>query len=127
MKGAEVDNAPSMRTSWRALCGGREPMSELTDRVRKMLAQAQVFARDTPFEAVARTRQVLHLIEESLSNDQVVERKVLEGQRALAAARLLKYDDILATWQENSRLRGERFVAQERYVLSHPLRDQTKV
>ena len=38
-------------------------MSELTDSVRKMLSQAQVFARDTPFEAVSRARQATKLVE----------------------------------------------------------------
>jgi hypothetical protein len=100
-------------------------MSELTDRVRKMLAQAQVFAKDTPFEAVARVKQALAVVDESLVS-LPSERRALEGLRTLVVSRLAKYERGLSDWQEQSRLRGERYVDHERHVLAQPLRTQSK-
>jgi hypothetical protein len=102
-------------------------MSELTEKVRKMLSQAQVFARDTPFEAVSRARQAVQVVEEALTRCSPEERSALDGLRTMAAARLVKYEAVLASWLEQSRLRGERYDEQERAVLDQPLRARPKV
>lgn len=102
-------------------------MSELTDRVRKMLSQAQVFARDTPFEGVARSRQALLVVEEALAGCKAEERMQLEGLRTLAMGRVAKYEAALQDWLQKAEQRGERFGETERYVLQQPLRVKPRV
>ena len=97
-------------------------MSELTDRVRKMLAQAQVFARDTPFEAVARARQALQVAEAALANGPAEDQEALAGLRALAEGRIAKYELALSAWLEQARARSEQFNEHERDRLANPLR-----
>ena len=60
-------------------------MSELTETVRKMLSQAQVFARDTPFEAVSRARQAVQTIDAALAQGPA-DREALDNLRKLAVA-----------------------------------------
>lgn len=97
-------------------------MSELTDRVRRMLSQAQVFARDTPFEAVARTRQALQEIDAALRTASPAERTALEGLRTLAASRYERYQEVLAAWQRTNVERSALFNQHERNRLGLPLR-----
>jgi hypothetical protein len=99
-------------------------MSELTDRVRKMLSQAQVFATDTPFEAVSRARQVIAVIDEAL-NDAALgseDRTAILGLRKLAESRLEKYEARLAAWLSASSVRATQFVENERERLAQPMR-----
>ena len=99
-------------------------MSELTDRVRKMLSQAQVFARDTPFEAVSRARQAVKAVEAALeTSTSPDERVALENLRRLAEKRAAKYEADLEAWIEASRGRGEAFSQREREVIGQPLRE----
>ena len=98
-------------------------MSELTDRVRKMLSQAQVFARDTPFEAVARARQAMQVVESALATASTPdEREALENLRTLAAKRVERYQAVLDSWMDASRERAEAFNQRERDVIGQPLR-----
>jgi len=97
-------------------------MSELTDRVRRMLSQAQVFARDTPFEAVSRARQALHEIDAALATANPEERLALDGLRKLAESRYEKYEAVQATWIEKNRERGEVYNQHERDRIAAPLR-----
>jgi hypothetical protein len=97
-------------------------MSELTDRVRRMLSQAQVFARDTPFEAVSRARQAIEEIDAALRTAGPEDRTALEGLRKLAESRLEKYHQVLAAWQGQNSEREALFKAHERNRISLPLR-----
>jgi hypothetical protein len=97
-------------------------MSELTETVRKMLSQAQVFARDTPFEAVSRARQAVQLIDAALAEAAPIERPALESLRKVTASRLAKYDAVLAAWRETTSQRSELYNQQERARLLQPLR-----
>jgi hypothetical protein len=97
-------------------------MSELTETVRKMLSQAQVFARDTPFEAVSRVRQALHLIDATLAEAAPAERAALESLRKTTASRLEKYEIALADWREKAAARADLYTQNERHRLLQPLR-----
>lgn len=97
-------------------------MSEVTERVRKMLSQAQVFARDTPFEAVARARQALEAIDEALGSAGPEERSALEGLRKLTESRQERYAELLEKWTEKNRQRGELWQEHERNRIELPLR-----
>jgi hypothetical protein len=97
-------------------------MSELTDRVRRMLSQAQVFARDTPFEAVSRARQAMQEIDAALSHASPEERTALEGLRKLAASRHEKYEALLVAWQQKNTEREALFATHERNRIGLPLR-----
>src|SRR5690349_1436827 len=97
-------------------------MSELTERVRRMLSQAQVFARDTPFEAVTRSRQTLQAIEQAIGQCTPEERDALKGMRKIATSRLAKYEDVLAKWLAEAESRNEVYVQRERAVIGQPLR-----
>ncbi|MEY4513972.1 MAG: hypothetical protein RLZZ450_6094 [Pseudomonadota bacterium] len=97
-------------------------MSELTETVRKMLSQAQVFARDTPFEAVSRARQAVLLIDAALAGGTPIERPALESLRKVTASRLEKYEIVLASWREKATLRAEQYVQTERARILQPLR-----
>lgn len=97
-------------------------MSELTDSVRKMLSQAQVFARDTPFEAVARARQAVKTVEAAIATCTPAERADLEALRALTAARVARYEERLEAWIQASRLREQAYNERERGFLQRSLR-----
>lgn len=97
-------------------------MSELTESVRRMLSQAQVFARDTPFEAVTRARQTMQAIEQALGQCAPEERDTLKGLRKVATSRLAKYEDALAKWLAEAETRNEVYVQREREVIGLPLR-----
>ena len=99
-------------------------MSELTETVRKMLSQAQVFARDTPFEAVARARQAVQLIDGVLGRTAggPDDRGSLDNLRQLAAGRLARYEAQLARWVDASRNRGEAYNQRESEIIGLPLR-----
>lgn len=98
-------------------------MSELTETVRKMLSQAQVFARDTPFEAVARATQAVQLIDGALTKSAGPDdRTALDNLRQLAAGRLTRYQEQLARWVDASRNRGEAYNQRESEIIGLPLR-----
>ena len=97
-------------------------MSELTDSVRKMLSQAQVFARDTPFEAVARARQAVQAVEAALADGAAADRPELEALRALTVARVARYEERLGAWIEAARVREDAYIDRERGLLSREIR-----
>jgi hypothetical protein len=97
-------------------------MSELTERVRRMLSQAQVFARDTPFEAVSRARQSIQEIDAALVDASPADRTALEGLRKLAESRHERYQEVLANWQKQNQERESLFATHERNRISLPLR-----
>jgi len=99
-------------------------MSELTDTVRKMLSQAQVFARDTPFEALSRTRQALIEIDAALANPggQPDDRASLLALRKIAASRAAKYEARLSDWIGQAEARAHQYTTNEHLRLAQPMR-----
>jgi hypothetical protein len=97
-------------------------MSELTDSVRKMLSQAQVFARDTPFEAVARARQAVQAIDAAIASAAPTERPELDALRELTVARVARYEERLEAWIQASRAREQAYNERERDFLQRSLR-----
>jgi len=97
-------------------------MSELTDTVRRMLSQAQVFARDTPFEAVARARQATQLVDQALATAPSEERPALEALRKIATSRAAKYKTALEAWTDQVRRRADTYNHTERERIDQPLR-----
>ena len=97
-------------------------MSELTDSVRKMLSQAQVFARDTPFEAVSRARQAVQMVDAAIAACSTTERADLEALRKATASRAARYEERLAQWIATARDRGEAYVDRERDLLQRAIR-----
>ncbi|MDB4974552.1 MAG: hypothetical protein JWN48_2893 [Myxococcaceae bacterium] len=97
-------------------------MSELTDTVRRMLSQAQVFARDTPFEAVSRARQATLLVDEALASASPEEWPALEALRKITLTRADKYKSVLDGWNAKIRARAGEYNATERERIGQPLR-----
>lgn len=97
-------------------------MSELTDSVRKMLSQAQVFARDTPFEAVSRARQALQMVDAAIARCAPAERADLEALRTATASRAARYEGRLDQWIAEARDRGEAYNDRERGLLQQAIR-----
>lgn len=97
-------------------------MSELTDTVRRMLSQAQVFARDTPFEAVSRARQATQLIDHALASASTDERPALEALRKITTSRAEKYSAVLEGWTAKINARAVDYNQTERDRIGQPLR-----
>lgn len=100
-------------------------MSELTDTVRRMLSQAQVFARDTPFEAVSRARQAMQLVDTALAAASLDERPALEALRKIASSRAAKYKATLDGWNDKIKDRADVYNQTERDRIGQPLRTRT--
>lgn len=97
-------------------------MSELTDTLRKMLSQAQIFARDTPFEAVSRVKQAVRLVDDALATVPPEQRPALEALRKITVSRLEKYETTLASWTEKNQTRADLYTQHERSKVLLPLR-----
>jgi hypothetical protein len=97
-------------------------MSELTDTVRRMLSQAQVFARDTPFEAVSRARQATQLVDQALATASSEQRPALEALRKITLSRADHYKTVLDGWNEKIRTRAGEYNDTERARIGQPLR-----
>ena len=100
-------------------------MSELTDTVRKMLSQAQIFVRDTPFEAVSRVKQALRLVDDALATVPSEQRPALEALRRITVSRLEKYEATLALWRAGVQHRADEYTGHERAKVLLPLRDKS--
>jgi hypothetical protein len=96
-------------------------MSEVTKKLRRMLAQAQGFAKDAPLEALARVQLAAREAEAALATANGDERAELETLRALAHSRADKYAAAFAHWQAEVEARAARFGAHERSVLQEPI------
>ena len=101
-------------------------MSELTDTVRRMLSQAQVFARDTPFEAVSRARQAVQLVDAALAEAGAEERPALEALRKITLSRADKYKAALDSWTGRIQDRADVYNQTERNRIGQPLRTRTE-
>jgi hypothetical protein len=98
-----------------------EPMSELTNQVRRMLNQAQTFATDAPLEAVSRVRLALRTAQAGLLKASGDEASQLRTLIELATARIERYDLTLASWSSGVRARADLYNQHERERLQNPL------
>lgn len=96
-------------------------MSELTNRVRRMLFQAHGFLKDAPLEAVSRAKQAMAATQAGLEAVAADERDELTQLHELAEARLPRYEQALALWAGTVRERAELFHKNEVERLQQPL------
>lgn len=96
-------------------------MSELTNRVRRMLSQAQTFAKDAPLEALSRAQLALRTARAALVQASEEERPALQTLCELAENRSERYQAVLARWSTQVRERAELYNEHERQRLQQPL------
>jgi hypothetical protein len=88
-------------------------MSEGIQKLRRMLSQAQMFAAETPMEAVARIKLVQREATALLSTAKSEEREDVESLLAIAKARREQYERELQSWDARIRERASQFVSNE--------------
>jgi hypothetical protein len=96
-------------------------MSELTDRLRRMLAQTQVFVGDAPMEAVARGQLLVREANAALSVAGDVERDEVHAILQLARKMVAKYEARVATFQTANAERAALLHRNEMDRLARPL------
>lgn len=96
-------------------------MSEVINKLRRMLAQAQGFAEDAPLEALARARLAVQEARAAAAAASGAEREELEGLATLAERRVAKYEARLAEWTASVQARAAAFEAHERESLQRAL------
>ena len=96
-------------------------MSELTDRLRRMLAQAQVFAGDAPMEALARARLLVRESNDALSVAGDVERDDVQAILLLARKLVAKYETSVAAFQTENARRATLLYENEMERLVRPI------
>lgn len=96
-------------------------MSELTDRLNRMLTQAQIFVRDAPLEAQSRALLAVQTAETALPGLAGAERDAVVELHAVAQKRAARYAATFATWSQGVRDRAEMFGDHERKCLDLPL------
>lgn len=96
-------------------------MSELTNKVRRMLAQAQKFVTEAPLEAVSRTQLALRTATDGLSGASAEERAELKMLIEQAETSLARSEEALAAWSGEVRARAQTYTENERKRLQQPL------
>jgi len=96
-------------------------MSELTNRVRRMVSQAHGFVKDAPLEAVSRAKEAMLAARVGAETATGEERDELSQLHDLAEARLPRYEAALATWTGSVRERADLFHKNEVQRLQQPL------
>lgn len=96
-------------------------MSELTNKVRKMLSQAAGFVKDAPLEAVSRAKLAHSTALEGVKTAQGEDRATLQTLAEVATARLERYELILSAWAGEVRQRADLFGQHERERLQQPM------
>ena len=96
-------------------------MSELTDRLRRMLAQAQVFVGDAPMEAVARAKLLVREANAALSVAGDVERDEVHAILQLARKLVAKYEARLEAFQSENAQRAALIHQHEMERLTQPI------
>ena len=84
-------------------------MSELTSRLRRMLAQAEGFTTDAPMEALARAKLLVHEAHAALSLASDAERDEVLSILSMAKKRIVKYEQKLETFQGANHQRAALF------------------
>jgi uncharacterized membrane protein len=98
-----------------------ESMSEVTQKLQRMLAQAQGFAADAPLEAVARAQLAVKEAEQALTKAQGTEREQLLALRAIATSRVEKYENQLSGWTKGVEERADLFESNEQARIEQPI------
>jgi hypothetical protein len=96
-------------------------MSELTNRVRKMLSQAHSFAKDAPLEALSRAQLALRTARAGLAGASEEERAQLQTLCELAEARSERYQAGWQAWSAQVQERADLFERHERERLQEAL------
>jgi hypothetical protein len=96
-------------------------MSELTNGLRRMLSQAQGFAKDAPLEALSRAQVALSTARGALAGAGDGEQHELQILCELAEARVERYQGLLAAWSAGVRERAELYNRHERERLQQPI------
>jgi hypothetical protein len=96
-------------------------MSELTDRLKRMLSQAQMFAIDAPMEALARAKLLVSQANAALSVVSDVERDDVLSILQLARKRVARYEARVSSFQHDNRERAALFTRHEFERLQQPI------
>jgi hypothetical protein len=96
-------------------------MSELTDRLKRMLAQAQGFANDAPLEAVSRAQLAVRTATAALPSLAGAEHDEVASLLSLARTRVERYQATYDSWDESVRDRAALFAQHERERLAQPI------
>jgi|GEM_PF-5765323 len=96
-------------------------MSEVTQKLQRMLAQAQGFSQEAPLEAVARAQLAVREAERALTHAQGAEREQLQALRAIAASRVETYSARLSGWTKGVEARANLFETHEQQRIEQPI------
>jgi hypothetical protein len=96
-------------------------MSELTSRLRRMLAQAEGFTTDAPMEALARAKLLAHEAHAALSLAGDAERDEVLSILSMAKKRIAKYEQKVETFQGANHRRAAQFDTNEQQRLQQPI------
>jgi hypothetical protein len=97
-------------------------MSEVTEKLQRMLAQAQIFSQEQiPLEAVARAKLAVRESEQALETATGPEREQLIALRAIAASRAERYEAQRSSWTKGVAERANQFELSEQEKLKQPI------
>ena len=96
-------------------------MSELTDRLRRMQAQAQMFAGDAPMEALSRAKLLTREANAALSVVSDVERDEVHALLSLARKLVTKYEARVEAFQAENKRRADLLHNNEMQRLVSPI------
>jgi hypothetical protein len=96
-------------------------MSEVTQKLQRMLAQAQGFASQAPLEALARAELAAREAQAALETATGAERERLGSLHAIALSRVEQYGALLADWSAGVRQRADLFEHHEMERLEQPI------
>ena len=97
-------------------------MSDVTEKLQRMLAQAQIFSQEqVPLEAVARAKLAIREADQALLAVSGPEREQLIALRAIAASRAERYEAERASWTKGVAERANQFEVNEQEKLKQPI------
>ncbi len=100
-------------------------MREMIQKLQRALSQAQMFAQDTPLEALARARLVASEAQAALTSAgakaDAAECEQLASIAAMATSRITQYEAVVAGWDHGVRERAELFHTHEVERLQRPI------
>jgi hypothetical protein len=96
-------------------------MSEVIEKLQRMLAQAQGFSRDAPLEAVARAKLAAREADAALAGSSGHEYEQIHALKVMALSRVELYEGRLTGWTEGVRDRADLFETHEQQRLEQPI------
>jgi hypothetical protein len=96
-------------------------MSEVTQKLKYMLVQAQMFAADAPLEALARAELAVREAKAALHAGHGIDRDQLTSLLAIAQSRVELYGARLSKWTAGVQERADLFEENEMQRLEQPL------